>query len=195
MKEQKNINPLYEAFYIQSMKFNTASAINSLDILEEEFKKIPTKHTPEHMHELDWSLILNNLQNIIIQAGVISKYFWPIRNSHKWRGIQLRKSFDIKDNNPLKSRDLRDAIEHFDERLDCYLENSIHGIFLPEYIGSNLEHSNIPTHRFRAYYIDNMVFQLLDKYYEINPIIKEILKIHDKLTECMENGNLPKNST
>jgi len=41
----------------------------------------------------------------------------------------------INESSPLYSRDLRNSLEHFDERLDDYLRNDIVGILLPEYVG------------------------------------------------------------
>jgi len=40
---------------------------------------------------------------------------------HEKRGKILRQCFKITDSSPLKSRDLRNEIEHFDEKLDVYL--------------------------------------------------------------------------
>jgi hypothetical protein len=70
-----------------------------------------------------------------MQAGALSRYFWPVRKGHEWRGAQLRSAFGISDDSPLRSRDLRNSIEHFDERLDLFLDGGVTGHVLPEYVG------------------------------------------------------------
>ena len=54
---------------------------------------------------------------------------------------------------------------------------------LPQYIGPCPDDNNPPTHLFRAYFTDRKVFHLLDQSYEVFPIIKEVLRIHDMLID------------
>jgi hypothetical protein len=88
----------------------------------------------------------------------------------------------------LKNRDLRNEIEHFDERLDSYISNGIVGYIFPELVGPLPESDGVPTHIFRAYYIDAGVFEMLGKRYEIEPIAHEILRVHDRLLFADRNG-------
>ena len=117
-------------------------------------------------------------------------YFWAARKENEWRGQILRKAFNVTDLSALKSRDLRNEIEHFDERLDLYLAGGIAGIILPQYIGPLPDVSAIPSHLFRAYYTDHAIIEVLGKRYEINPITKEIGRIH-KLLANSDGGRFP----
>jgi hypothetical protein len=55
-------------------------------------------------------------------SGVVSKLLWPITRD-SWsirRGRSLRSALAVSDGSALESRDVRDSLEHFDERLDAF---------------------------------------------------------------------------
>ena len=56
----------------------------------------------------------------------ISKIFFPptTRSQAKRRGRQMREAFGVQDNSLLKERALRDAFEHFDERIDRWFQHN-----------------------------------------------------------------------
>lgn len=66
--------------------------------------------------------ILSALRLALHHSGSVSRIFWPPRN--KDRGDHLRELIKIDPDHPLNSRKLRDNIEHIDERLDDWTENS-----------------------------------------------------------------------
>jgi hypothetical protein len=127
--------------------------------------------------------ILDAVQNIVIQAGVLSRYFWPAHNksSHRERALELRRLLKMDDNNPLQTRAIRNAMEHFDERLDLYLQEPVAGYFIPQYVGPYDEGDGVPRHFFRAYYTDQAVFEILGERYDIEPVVIEIERVHAAL--------------
>lgn len=177
------VEVVHEAFYIEGMLFNARTAVaslqhaNSLLVLAGGKEEIP----PDMQDE-----ILNNIQNIILHAAALSRYFWPIRkndNLHKERGTHLRDKFSINDDSPLKHKTLRDHLEHFDEKLDKHLKGGIVGYVLPKYVGPSLSDNEPPHHLFRAYFVDTAVFQVLNEKHEIGPLVEEIYRIYDLLLE------------
>jgi hypothetical protein len=182
-----DVLPFCESFYIESMLFVTESALQSVKLANEALKKIADESGDFNQNQ---SQILNYLQNIVVQGAALSRYFWPVRKEHKLRGQKLRKAYKVTESSPLKSRDLRNEIEHFDEKLDAYLAGGIFGVILPQYIGPLPNVSAIPSHVFRAYYTDKAVIEILGKRYEINPITKEIGRIH-KLLVNSNGGRFP----
>lgn len=48
------------------------------------------------------------------------------------RGRSLREAFELDDTSALKNRELRNAFEHFDERIDEYLMQDRVGCFFPQ---------------------------------------------------------------
>lgn len=186
----------HHAFYIQSMLFNTTSAFQSCSIAEKIIKKISDGEIdPQEKKDI----LLDCLQNVVNQSGAISRYFSPSRDGkkgtdkktiHKDRGLYLSKVFGVKDDSPLMNRTLRNSIEHFDERLDLYLQDGIVGYIFPSLILPEPEDSYVPHHIFRAYYLKQGIFQVLGERYEIQPIVDEIAKIHDLLVRFDSNGGV-----
>ena len=123
-----------------------------------------------------------------LMGAALSRYFWPVRSGHTARGEFLRNRFGVTDASPLKSRDLRNAIEHFDEKLDIYLAKGIVGVIIPNYIGPSLESDGVPGHLFRAYYVDTGKFEVLGQRFPIPPLAKEIERIDGLLQHPERNG-------
>ncbi|SCW81263.1 hypothetical protein SAMN03159304_03131 [Pseudomonas sp. NFACC24-1] len=186
----------YEAFYIQSMLFNTTSALQSCSIAEKIIEKISIREIdPQEKKDL----LLDCLHNVVNQSGAISRYFFPSRDGvkgtdkktiHRDRGQYLSKVFGVKDDSPLMNRALRNSIEHFDERLDLYLQEGIVGYIFPSLILSEPEDSDVPHHIFRAYYLKEGIFQVLGERYEIQPIVDEVGRIHDLLVKFDGSGGV-----
>ncbi|MCG9078181.1 hypothetical protein [Laribacter hongkongensis] len=186
----------YQVFYIQSMLFNTTSAFQSCSIAEKLIKKISDGEIdPQEKKDI----LLDCLQNVVNQSGAISRYFFPSRDGakgtdkktvHKDRGQYLSKIFGVKDDSPLMNRALRNSIEHFDERLDLYLQDGIVGYIFPGLILPEPEDSDVPHHIFRAYYLKEGIFQVLGERYEIQPIVDEVARIQDLLVKFDGNGGV-----
>ncbi|MGG2021715.1 hypothetical protein AB1J88_16920 [Pseudomonas sp. S8] len=186
----------HEVFYIQSMLFNTTSAFQSCSIAEKIIEKISVGEIdPQEKKDL----LLDCLQNVVNQSGAISRYFFPSRDGvkgtdkksiHRDRGQYLSRVFGVKDNSPLMNRALRNSIEHFDERLDLYLQEGIVGYIFPSLILPEPEDSDVPHHIFRAYYLKEGIFQVLGERYEIQPIVDEVARIHDLLVKFDGNGGV-----
>jgi hypothetical protein len=186
----REIQTPHQVFYIHSMLFSTTSAIRSIEQVNAMLTAAQKNSQDGSYGILYGTGFLPELQNIIVHAGALSRYLWAVDPNHRWRGAELRKALGIADNNLLRNRDLRNAIEHFDERLDDYLGDGIFGRIFPEYIGPTPTLDGIPTHIFRAYYVDTAKFQLLDKAYDIQPIANEIGQIHLKLLTMDANGGV-----
>src|SRR5258708_4056153 len=108
--------PLYEAFYIQAMLYNARSAIESIQFVPRLLREA-SQQRDQHQFENN---LLNNLQNIVVQSAALSRYIWPSRDAYEARGEFLRRALGIEDKSPLKDRDLRNRMEHFDEKLSDY---------------------------------------------------------------------------
>lgn len=93
--KESAIWPPFEAFYIQSMLFNSVSATQSIARLENIFSTLPIQVTQEDITKLPVKSVLNELQNIVLQSASLSRYFWPIRKGHEARGKRLRDSFSM----------------------------------------------------------------------------------------------------
>jgi hypothetical protein len=94
--------------------------------------------------------VFRGLHSFIVHAGIISKLLWPPkpfkketetnrRQKDRWKrrksiAAELRRVLEIGNNHPLRSRRLRDHLEHFDDRLYEWNENN-KTIFVQDNIG------------------------------------------------------------
>ena len=69
-------------------------------------------------------------------------------------------------------------IEHFDENLDHFVNQSIVGNIVPNHVGLEPKDNGVPFHVFRAFYNRIGVFEVLGKRFELQPIVDEIYEIH-----------------
>jgi len=179
----------YEAFYIHSMLTCTASAMTSFECVSEVMEAL-RKAEVTHA-DIDDTFILDKLQNAVLQAAALSRFFWPSRAVHHWRGDILRAAFSVEETSALKDRELRNAMEHFDERLDKYFEEPMVGIVLPHYVGPTPTY-DVPGHIFRAFFTDRGVFLLLGVEHELQQLVEEVRRIHNLLVAVDgEGGRLP----
>lgn len=164
------IQPMFETFYLESMLFNSQSALASFqrisDLLAAGLWAADDAETENH-----WDEMLDALQNAVSRSAALARYFWPVRDGkadeHRRRGSMLRQAFSVTQASPLRGKHLRDALEHFDERLDRYLASGVVGHIVPSYVGSAPTNRDVPLHVFRAYYVDTGVFEILGEQYQI----------------------------
>ncbi|NWA71948.1 Uncharacterised protein [Serratia quinivorans] len=193
-KNEPSIWPLYQAFYIQSMLFNTTSALQAVERASDHIQAISEGKLglQDRKDEL-----LDCLQNFINHSAAVARYFFPSmiggkgeKELHKNRAEFLRQIFDVTESSPLHDKKLRNAIEHFDERLDMYLEGGIAGHIFPSLILDKPEETDVPHHIFRAYYLNDRVYQILGERHNVQPIFDEVMRVHELLATFDENGGM-----
>lgn len=193
-KHETSICPPYQVFYIQSMLFNTASARQAVDRAFKYIKAISKKELGPQDRKDE---LLDCLQNFINHSAAVARYFFPSmiggkgeKAIHKNRAEFLRQIFDVTESSPLHDKKLRNAIEHFDERLDMYLAGGIVGSIFPSLILDELEEEDVPHHIFRAYYLNHGIYQILGERHSIQPILDEVIRVHELLVTFDENGGV-----
>ena len=191
MDEEIGIWPPYRVFYIESMLSITSSAIASTERLATIFDPNANLDGLRQEEILDW------IQNIFTQAAALSRYFWAAKREklHKKRSQYLRKVFNISEQSPIKNRDLRNMIEHFDENLDYFVNQPVVGNIVPNYVGLEPEDNGVPFHTFRAFYTRIGVFEVLGQRFELQPVADEIYEVHRKLLTIAESGYVFRIST
>jgi len=179
-----DIWPPHEVFYIESLLSITRTALINLSQLQYCLDEVYYERPVNEDQMLDF------VQNIISNAGALSRYFWPSSNKpiHKNRAAKLRASCDILEDNPLKDRKVRNFVEHFDENLDSFLAKMLAGFIVPSYVGLKPQNQQVPPKFFRAYYLDKATFCSLDMEYDMMPIIKEINDLHKRLEKFKDSG-------
>ena len=76
-----------------------------------------------------------SVQALLVAAANVSKLLWPPGRDLRKRGETLRDSLLVGDDSPIRGRGLRDAFEHFDERIEKWAQSSPRGAFVDSNIG------------------------------------------------------------
>jgi hypothetical protein len=106
------------------------------------------------------------------------------------RGERLRRAFNLTDESPLKSRSLRNAFEHLDERLDKFLLSDIVGYFFPSpTVGSDELTEDALGNFFKLVDPDHGICVLLSEKFEFGPIRGEAQRILKRALKMAENGS------
>jgi len=183
------ILPYFEAFYLISIHYSSDRCLESFyhyQQLKNEDDVIP-------------DYIISVVQEAIGHAAALSRYFWPSPGGTKSqknlqelrlkRGKKLRESFNLDDTSPLFNRELRNAWEHFDERLDSYLAGMDSGMFFPNcQIGSHKLSDDPVDQYFKLLDIEAECLVLMGTKYFFAPIRYEVERIFAKNTEFFKNG-------
>jgi len=165
----EGIWPPHEAFYIEGMLFCTSSALRAAEDVHAALERIAEHAQSASVWQESARIILDGVQTLALQAAALSRYLWPARTKklHLLRAARLRSGLGIHEDSCLSNRGLRNALEHFDERLDEFCRTLVAGVILPTYVGSLGEQHEVPTHLFRAYYTDIGVFEVLGERIEM----------------------------
>lgn len=128
MENCGGIQPMHMAFYGLSMNYSAERALAAFELYD-------------HLIEqgADASLLIGAVQEAIGHIAALSRYFWPSPAGKKnkqhalrmARGEKLREHLGLTDESPLADRELRNAWEHFDEKLDTYVLSNDAGYFFP----------------------------------------------------------------
>lgn len=82
-------------------------------------------------------LFFRELHAFLSHAAAISRLLWPPRDRGRpaGRAEHLRQVLGIGDGHALERRNLRDHLEHFDERLDTWAQETSHGAVIDMNVG------------------------------------------------------------
>lgn len=120
--ECEGIQPHYVAFYIEAIFYAAERGTIAFDRFSE---LVATGGTA--------SDIVASAHEALGHAAALSRFFFPVDRKAlaRARAGQLRQIFAVGNGSALQDRELRNAIEHFDERLDDYLLEDIAGYLFP----------------------------------------------------------------
>ncbi len=177
-----------EAFYIHSILYSSGRCLEAFEHFE-------------HMKEQDVqpAYLVALIQEAVGHAAALSRYFWPTAKGSKkihnqlemrmMRGQKLRAAFEVDESSALFNRDLRNAWEHFDERLDTYLISHIAGMFYPDaIIDSHTQADDPVNHIFKLLDIEHECLVLLNQKYFYKPIWLEASRIFELANQFGKSG-------
>lgn len=187
--EYDGIVPTIEAFYILSIVYSAKRCLDAFDRYD-ELEKI----------EANTEDLVSIVQEAVGHAAALSRYFWPspqdkkkqpnLKQLKEKRGEKLRKAFQIDEGSPLFNRDLRNAWEHFDERLDEYFLENDSGYFFPTCLLNTHSLADDPAgHIFKLLDVKEECLVLMGEKFFYAPIRTEVLRIKHQATDFDANGS------
>jgi hypothetical protein len=165
--------PYHEIFYIRSIRF---SADRALGAFNRYYEAIKLSAAAERVEEIVFAL-----QEALGHCAAVSRYFSPVSDEELAlaRAKTLRAAFAFHDDDPLLNvRLIRNAIEHFDERLDCFCSRDPVGAIFDLIVGSEGLADEQVTHVLRLVDPASQIIILFGKKYPFGGLHRSIERIH-----------------
>ncbi|MGA9823484.1 MAG: hypothetical protein WBQ53_01410 [Methylocystis sp.] len=182
VQEYRGILPYYEAFYIASIIYSAERS----DAAFQRFEAV-AQNNGEAL------LAMATIQEALTHAGALSRFFWPMQSKSKVavaRGQSLREAFELDDTSALKNRELRNAFEHFDERIDEYLMQDHVGYFFPQaMIDDHALADDKIGHIFKLVDPKSGLCVIMGRKFEFRPIHTEVQCILGLAQKMERNGS------
>lgn len=125
-----------------------------------------------------------SIQSFLIAIGNISKILYPSPTSPKMnldRGNRLRKALDLPEESILSDKRIRNCFEHYDEKLDKFLESN-NGIYISKAITDdgriNINgKATLPC--VRMYTLSTKIISFNGVNYNMQDVLTEIIKLKE----------------
>lgn len=131
VEQYEGVHPPHAALYDRSIFYSGSMSLASFSRFN---KAIHAGRAPAE--------VFAYLQDALTHAGGLSRFFFPVEarnNQHAdARRSKLRSRYNVSESSALAMRGIRNALEHFDERLDEYSLLDPVGFFYPDPIVHNI---------------------------------------------------------
>jgi len=129
-----------------------------------------------------------NVQGLLVATANISKILWNYEREEPEEVTYLKELLKIEDSSKIKSRFFRNLFEHYDRHLIDWSKSRTSNSFAT----SNVMQKSMPLgmpveNTFKTYYSDVNSIMFQRKEYELQPVIKEIARIYEKIKSIEES--------
>ena len=140
------------------------------------------------------------LQSLLISVANLSKLLWGARKGKEAERKILRDALGVPDDSPLRSRALRNHFEHFDERLEEWIERDPNRIFVDMNVGPRTMIGGLDRSQSFLRNFDNTraTATFWDEEYPLQPVVDAVVELaerakpdHDRLREEIRRGDSP----
>ncbi len=140
------------------------------------------RHMRRALRQGDHEAALFYLDALVRCAGAISRILWPSVAKYKPRGRRLRKLFRVGKRSPFVQREVRNAFEHFDEKVEKWL-GSGETVVIDSNIGSKSAFVGQHTLRHLRHLDPTaMTVSFLDESVRIDPLVRAAHSLRRKMT-------------
>lgn len=182
IEQFSGIIPYAEAFYLQSIIYDCERSVTAFTELRVYL-----------LEACSDAVCFALLQQALMHAASISRYFWPQRSKDglaNARATKLRAAFGIADDSPLADRGLRNSLEHYDERLDMFMLEDHFGVLQPWPVIGRIEDDRQGTlHRFKLLDPTQEACVILGERFEYGAIRKAVRSVLARALRFQRNGS------
>jgi hypothetical protein len=145
-------------------------------LIQAEFGALAVSAMNDCVREPSPILFFREAQGFMSNAAAVSRILWPPTRSKATamkRGERLRTALGVADTHVLRSRALRDHLEHFDERIDRWSQETIHGALIDLHVGPASLIGGAAVGRgdfLRVYEPDRNVFTFRGEEFDLRPL-------------------------
>jgi len=152
-----------------------------------QFAMIALQDMDEASANSDGKLFWYSVQNLLVAIGRISQLLWPPDPRVPERGAELRKSLDVGEDSPLKSREFVEYFERFDERLEEWQESSEHHRFFDSYTEPlDILAETTGGDRFRGFDTEKNAILFHAEPYYLDPISSAVEELSQRAEQEMQ---------
>ena len=195
--------------YVSEVKKQCEFGLAAVKYLNHALQQLQNRELARDESQFYHSEVFRQIHSLLTHASNISIMFWPPSPKQKQnetdqdfedrllkidkvvRGRVLKVEYGLDDSNPLKNRTLRDHLEHYDERLDHWRNNSVNRNIVSDTIGPpNAIVGPAETDMMRWFDPTRNVFKFRGEEYDLQGIaasIDQLLPISRKLEEDLWN--------
>lgn len=183
--EMQQMNNEQQRYYLNELSVQCQFALDAYDDIR-RLSSIITSKSEKHTAK-DGRDLFRHLHSLLTHVGNISKLLFN-RGKGKLRSEFLRKTLNIPDTGYLlESREFRNHLEHYDERLDAWIDDwEKHNA--PEYFGMGRlgdrrarDISTLGLEEIRAFNYSNMHFVFQNDSFELIQFVDVIREINNVL--------------
>ena len=146
------------------------------------FEDLNNSYTKDTGHRFWFSV-----QNLLTALGRISRLLWPPGDSDSERGRKLRESLNVRKDSPLRSREIVEYFERFEERLENWGESSESHRFFDSYTEPlDVLAETKPGDRFRGFDTEHEAILFHGASYPLQPIaeaVEDLLEETERQTQ------------
>jgi hypothetical protein len=194
--------------YIGEIKSQARFALNAVGALNQALQNTREFKGGGERHNFFHAEVFRQTHSFLTHASNVSRLFWPPAPRKKKgedpdtfaarlafttdRGTSLVALFELDDSSPLKSRVLRDHLEHYDERLDHWSNTSQRRNIASDTIGpANAIVGLDPSDTMRWFDPTTNAFRFRGEEFALQPLataVDQLLPKTDVLEESLRRG-------
>ncbi len=182
--DYQGIHPPWEILYISHIQSTCRASLVAFNRFE-ELAVCP----PDHANN---AAAFEALTLAAAHAAAVSRFFKPSRGGveglSRARASKLAQAFKVEPTSALNDRGLRDAIEHYDERLDEYVLNPRYGNTISIGIGVDAPQVSNAIFALRWVNIVEGKAQILGRDYDYANTKREMMRVLLLADEFMQSG-------